>query len=393
MPSRSYNEPTTYIQAVLYGQNCTGPENVSGPFPMPSAMRLGGYVASSTPHFKKLKRSGKLLGPNAYRRYDYTHSSQSIEVGHESKIACDGTPTWLAARATNNTNLPVLFDHSTGQAIGRENLWENPFSLLDVEQLKVEALAGITPDLDVLTSLAEAHKTVDMVLNARRSAKNLIFEALKGGKSTARAAGAAWLQWRYGWQQLERDIKNLSALLREPFRPVILTNKAIEHFSQVVTRNSVYDGPERRQVVTTNIQEEVSVNAVAAIQVRAKTLNALIDVPVTLYELIPFSWVADWFVSIGDCLKAWSVLRSAEQAVMSVGYKRVIHVQVVRESTPGYDTVNYRNGRGSGSSREAYSDKVRIPSSIPSLIPQARVRLTSRRILDAASLCATRLIR
>jgi hypothetical protein len=356
-------------------------------------MRLGEYVASSTPNFKKLKESGTLIPPCYYRRFDYRQESDAIELGHESKVSCDGRTTWLASRATNNTNYPVLFSHADNSVIGRDDLWEDPFGLVNIEALKVSALAGLTPDLDILTSLAEAHKTVRMVLEARRSAKRLIFEALKGGKSTARAAGAAWLQWRYGWQQLERDIKNLNALLREPLKPAILTNKAIESFSHLVTRESIYDGPERHQLATWNIQEDVSVNAVAAIQVNTRTLNALMDVPVTLYELIPFSWVADWFVNVGDCLKAWSVLRSAEKIHMSVGYKRSILIRVSRVSTPGYDTVNYRNGKGSGSSREAYSEKVRIPTSVPSLIPQVRVQLTSKRIIDAAALLATRFIR
>lgn len=394
MPARSFNQPVVRYPAVFTGEQCAPLPDVQYVYNnVPIEFRLGSYTADTTERFHARKASGELLPYKAYRRFDFHFESDVGYVSNETKVSCSGTPTWLLSRADVISG-PHLFT-TEGVPVNRENLWENPFDLVDCEVLAIEALASIAPDLDALTSLLEAHKTVAMILQARKRAKRLISEALKGGKRTAQAAAEAWLEWRYGWRILHYDMKAAEKALKEPILPRIITGSSGESFTQSLVRTDLqgYNGPERTQVRTVNIAEDVSIRVHAAVKVKHSTLNVLMDVPTTAWELVPFSFVADWFVSVGDCLAAWSVLRKAENTTMSLGYKRTMQIQARNESSPGYDTTNYRNGSGFASSRERYEDKVRIPIGVPSLIPQARVRLTSANILDAAALCKTRIYR
>ena len=390
MVHRVYTKPADRVDAYFTASNCSGPDTHYVWASLPVHWEWGEYSATLTPNFHARRKAGELLPPRYYNREDYRFDAEIGYVAHEAKVMCSGTPTWLTAHADS---APSPFLRIGSGPRYREGLWENPFDLADMDLLALEAIAGITPDLDLLTSLAEAHKTVTMVLEARKSARNLIAKALRGGLHTAQAAGAAWLQWRYGWEQLARDLVNLKKLIDNPLRPLILTNKAFLHFEQVLQRTDIdcYVNPEREQQSTTTIDEQVALNATASVKVTSKTLNVLADIPVTMYELLPFSWVADWFVTIGDCLKAWSVLRKAETCYVSIGYKREVQSQTIQVSIPGPDAVNYRNGSGYGQAHDRMSKKVRIPYGIPSVIPSWRVELTSKRLADAAALLVTRI--
>ena len=143
------------------------------------------------------------------------------------------------------------------------------------------------------------------------------------------------------------------------------------------------------QVVTVDWTSDVNVRANAVGVLKARTLNAIADPAITLWETRPYSFVADWFVNIGDVLAAWKVQTSMRSLYASLGYRQMMSaVTNVRTVAPGsYETADF-SAHGS----ERYEAKARIPASIPSLVPSFTVRLTSKRIADAAALLAKRIL-
>jgi hypothetical protein len=250
------------------------------------------------------------------------------------------------------------------------------------------AMADAVPDLDALTTLAESGKTISMVLNARKSAKSLILNALRGGKETAKAAGTAWLQWRYGWQQLYYDIAAAREALKYPIR----------RFVDGQVGNTVITTDSGEDTVPTSVHCEfvqawsrttdLSARARFVGRLRAETVNALLDVPTTGWELIPFSWVADWFISIGDVLRAWKVKRSCDAVAASIGWKITTKSSLLAEA----QGIDGYSATGSAFGSETLSGRGRIPAGIPELVPSVTVHLTGKRILDAAALLSQRIL-
>jgi hypothetical protein len=125
---------------------------------------------------------------------------------------------------------------------------------------------------------------------------------------------------------------------------------------------------------------------------RCETMNFVADPAISAWESVPFSFVADWFVNIGDVLGAWTVVRSLSRLYTSLGSKGDL---VIRGSVPAVtagSNSQYIGQSGSALSREWYNVRDRIPGYVPYLIPSIAVNLTSKRIADAAALLSKRIL-
>lgn len=153
--------------------------------------------------------------------------------------------------------------------------------------------------------LAEYTKTIDMIQNAVK----LIKRQLKQKKNIE----SAWLEYRYGWRTLCMDIHDACKALYD----------ARQHgVRQKVKVTSTYEcsGMEDR-VVTSHCYPYGSIPAVSASGTQkfgvTMTLNyteslalarlqqfGITNPAALIWELIPFSFVIDWFVSVGDFISS-----------------------------------------------------------------------------------------
>jgi hypothetical protein len=189
--------------------------------------------------------------------------------------------------------------------------------------------------------VAEAHKTVDMVTRRatwlvdilrdlrrgriKRALDNIIDSHPKTldridrhgvihrynkayGKNAPKAAGNAWLETTYGWQPALADVRNSATLLAETLE----TKRA---FSVIRVRTNAG----RRWVEVDNLDPVLP----SALKKRVHEVDhsvrytwrlrlGLLDLPAKLgllnpaliaWELVPFSFVADWFFPVGDYLE------------------------------------------------------------------------------------------
>jgi hypothetical protein len=187
----------------------------------------------------------------------------------------------------------ILWDGSAGRPDTSHDVWEG----VNTDALIIAAMADILPSLDALTTAVEARQTIKMVVNARSEAKRLIREALRGGKHTVKAASDAWLAWRYGWEQLGRDVANCYDLIKEPTMPLVVTGQAGESRSSSETIPAKSGGTAEywNPTYSVAITRDTSIRARVIAKWRVETLNAIADPAITAWETVPYSFVADWF--------------------------------------------------------------------------------------------------
>jgi hypothetical protein len=266
-----------------------------------------------------------------------------------------------------------------------------PWSGVNTDALLIAAMADMLPDLDALTTALEARQTIDMVVHARRDAKALIREALRGGFHTVKAASDAWLAWRYGWQQLVRDIQNVHELLLRPIQSLVVEGRSGESFSDSNTVEQPFLWSTSEGFYYWIVNSDISVRANAVGVLRGETLNLIANPAISFWETIPYSFVADWFVNVGDVLAAWKVRTSMSRLYLSLGSKVTITVRGgVTVTGPGLDPKS--SASFDASSEERYTSLERVPASAPSLVPSIDVNLTSQRITDAAALLSKRIL-
>jgi hypothetical protein len=264
---------------------------------------------------------------------------------------------------------------------------------VNTDALIVAAMANITPQLDLLTSMAEAHKTFKMVKDVREDARKLIVNAMRGGKHTVKAAADAWMAWRYGWQILGMDCANIYKFMKNPVGSLVLRGQSGgSNRTDLTTIDEVWPSNYYGRHITGDITTDVSYRARVNALWSAKTLNVLANPLVTAWELVPFSFVVDWFVNLGDVLSAWQVVLMAEKLQASLGaqYSRIgkAKTQIIAGTCTGNTIVSSQNSECD----ETLIGKFRIPASIPNLVPSFTVQLNSQRITDLAAMCVKRIL-
>lgn len=380
MTVRVFDTPDTYSTVSVEATDTSGNVTVSTTIPLLNGRRRGRKAGANTPHYHEVLKVGQLLPLNSYSRWDY-----------ELK-AIEGSRTWenLSNPQWGGSNYPYAYlpYYVLGENPG-QNMCGDPFEGVDTMLLLTKALADVAPDLDVLTTAAEAARTAEMVLTARSTAKDLIAQARKGGFNTAKAAASAWMEWRYGWTTLGYDIAAIYEVLKEPWSHVFVTGQAgtdtTSEPSGAGERGSRTEGY-FSYAYTGKI--DTSLRARVTAKWNGKTQNFVLANPlVTAWELVPYSWVADWFVSVGDTLRAWQVLSQVSEINASLGWKTTARIDFAETAMPsaGWSHV------GNWGWTETFQSKGRIPTGIPFILPSITVDLTTKRLLDVAAVCAQRI--
>jgi hypothetical protein len=353
---------------------------------MVTSVKRGHYYGVTTPNYFQKKRSGAWLPLNPYTRWDYSGEHPLSKFTLSYNTSCHGVNV-VATNTHTGLRCPAWL-WGDGGVQNTPDPWEG----FDTDALILAALANVLPNLDVGTTLVELEKTVDMVVHARKSAADLIRGALSGGKRTAKSASNAWPEWKYGWEQLGRDIGNVYGYVKNPSLPGRVTGQSGDSDTSEETVVRPFGWTTGAGTTTYNVSSDRSVRAHVIAQLKGKTLNYVMDPLITSWEIIPYSFVADWFVNIGTVLAAWKVLALVNRVSASLGAQvTVTSIGTIEVTGPGSSQL-YFNQAGSTTCYERYVMRKRIPAYIPALIPSLTVHLSSARILTGAALLGQRIL-
>lgn len=200
--------------------------------------------------------------------------------------------------------------------------------------------------VNLAVSLAEMQQTVDMIANAGRALADMISCVRKRrcGNLKKRVGdfhfADAWLQYRYGWMPLLSDIFGLYEILRQYLRGdmkrlYVKGRAQMQDDAKVFHPETGYSGVfnfypygdcsttyhscscERKIVYEGEYFARYRLDAVLKDDIYNWLENTGITDPLlVLWELIPYSFVADWFANIG----AWIDSINAYEGLIPLSY-------------------------------------------------------------------------
>lgn len=185
--------------------------------------------------------------------------------------------------------------------------------------------------------VAESNEVIDMIASTAKTLANT-YKAVRKGKFKKAAsllgintpvgqARNSWLAYRYGWMPLLGDVASAaeaaaSVLYNKPEEQRVLC-RGPKGETSTVTRLGANDTQYTHGTGLTSSPrnvyklERTETKAWLRVRCKSRTLMRLeqfgLANPLALaWELVPFSFVADWFVGIGDYLNAQTALLGLE---------------------------------------------------------------------------------
>jgi len=194
-------------------------------------------------------------------------------------------------------------------------------------RVKIKALNKCADaKVNLAVAYAEASKTSDLILDTARRVdrayrafrRGNLGEVAKQLNITPKRLHKSWLEYKYGWLPLLMDVKGAAeflaqkAMSRKPNFTVLATDRITKTYTYSVPVTP-FGGPPTvpftwfsscDMEVRVGLWCEIDYPHLAEMQQLGLTNPALVA-----WELVPYSFVLDWFISVGDYLTALSALQ------------------------------------------------------------------------------------
>lgn len=172
----------------------------------------------------------------------------------------------------------------------------------------------------------------------------------QSGSDMQQFAAKTWLEYSYAWKPLISDVyaqaQNLSRYLQE-YNYGLFEERASAQSRKVYVEDPLNQNPiwANRKVVDVIAKVIYIVRyRIADGEVKAKDVFGLANPALVAWELVPFSFVADWFIPIGTFLEGLMAYNGIVFAGGTRTGQRIVHVKCT--SYPG------KGVKGSGASRQ-----------------------------------------
>lgn len=265
----------------------------------------------------------------------------------------------------------------------------------------------------------ERRESIDMVTQrARQLAKTLSLlrkgkyneayynlfgseKEFKGKRSKDRAANL-WLEWQYGWSPLLGDIGNaVEDFFKDPPPSIMRVtasgtelsdNVEIRNVSFPICRFGSLSFPVHYQIARAIELKYVSLYKCDMPKLVSLSSAGIADPATTAWEAVPFSFVADWFVNVGDVIRDYSIAHGLDHMYTVKSVKQVVEYRTANVQAERSHT-NYSFGRKITVKGYALAEgrTVAFKRSISSERPRLALRLNGdpvswRRALSALAL-------
>lgn len=263
----------------------------------------------------------------------------------------------------------------------------------------MEKLRGeISERAEWLVNLAERKQAMNMVASrlltiakfahavatGNLGAMNRLMGVGTSFRAKARGFSGTFLEYHFGWSPMVADIYTGIDILQSPVRP-----KAVRAYSKV-THNPQYYRSENSNYKTFVTQRLVSSSCVGcSVEVTNPNLYlanqlGLVNPASLVWELVPYSFVLDWFVPVGQFLNSfteWMGLQITDKYTTTVVIDNIVYG--LTPKVPGIPTGFAIN--------EAVSCNRILTLPSASLRPPSPRRLSATRAVTAISLLLQRL--
>lgn len=178
-----------------------------------------------------------------------------------------------------------------------------------IESVKEEVVSGIDSSYDLLTEIMELKETISMLVDILRAIRHPLLTFLRMRKKMQEAGGTKkqladlWLQYRYGIMPLIYSFHDIVATQKR-VKQEYVTKRALRTVEKTI---STLDGEGSQYYEVLRYSARVT----AIGKMRNNDIESLrladalsVNIIKTGWELIPFSFVVDWFVNVGNFLSA-----------------------------------------------------------------------------------------
>lgn len=381
-----------------------------------------------TPNFKVLRSNGTIVNSPMSRSLDFW------DYG-DVNVHCVQTLNTVNPAAQGHTFAD--FNGSVGVYPEAQSILEEfqiP-SIPDVVSMSSQLRVGIDVDkyrflaavnarnkvspvfVQSIVSLAEMHKTIGMIANVARTLARLrqaisrnasiddIYHILGGKFSVAKVKRKIvdpvynrWLEYRYGWTPLIMELQGaLKALDPARIKKIRATarGKAKASKDETWTRNYKFADPNFgtndylfQQLTTVECRAFVLFEA--DLQFQTARDFGLTEIPLAMWELVPYSFVVDWFLPIGDWLEAITPKLGVKVLAEGITSKRD---RLLSRTVTGWNPSTSASQRYDQSGfintldRRRKLEIDRVPSLGRALAyPKFNVKINVKRALDAIAL-------
>ena len=244
------------------------------------------------------------------------------------------------------------------------------------------------------TFLAEAVRSADMVAmrlgtlaDALLAVKHGRLGALKkflGKRPSSKDLANGLLEWQYGWLPLCSDLYAIAQDLRGRLQPPLIMTAHRSVHEVVTDESDLYQAPvtwrNRSQVVNVTNKCQISARVSDSTVERATALG--LTNPASLaWELVPYSFVVDWAVPVGNMLEA---LSASAGLTFVDGFESEIRDGTARGEASRSATDF--SGSWPVAHCEAYHFCRRSLGNFPAVIPYGRSPFSSNHVLTATAL-------
>jgi hypothetical protein len=348
------------------------------------------YVKSVTPkgqwQFNYVDGPG--LGTNKYTGSDLWFFS----------FPYSGNPNWAFSA------LPRFFE---GEVTGIDS----DQKLIDLAAIQAKTNV-VKADAQALVMLAELNKVVDMLTQSSTRAANGLRLLLQGRpkqavlkalgytkktgsssfKAASKTASARWLEVRYGWLPLIYDVQGALKALGAVRKPRFTARGFANSSKSLITNGTAYyfgiSGLGINWALTQNLEKRVRAFILYEVDARSFISQklGLLQLPSSAWELVPWSFVIDWFVDIGSWLD--SLTPRVGINILAEGYTLATQHDRVRSVTSTSFVAPYSNESGLTGTSDQWSgrSKVRKVGLPPFPLPRVNVKFNPKRAIDSLAL-------
>jgi hypothetical protein len=277
---------------------------------------------SNTANYRNVPRDNRPVNPYSDER---RYIQQDRHGGAWKTLLSDGTRTYV--QLPNNYTLLLIDIEGLYNTALSASGFVSAVSGYE-QQLVLECLKELSDSkINLGVAAAEASKTINHITHTATR----IYDAMRAFKRgnlrqvaihlglTPGTAHKSWLEYKYGWMPLLMDVKGAAEHFaqHQVGRPLRITSskKKTVPFSWTrrVDYGLIYGSSTQHGFYTETIKGTYDVRVKLVADVTNPQLSTLQQLGLTnpaliAWELVPFSFVFDWFVSVGDYLTGLTAL-------------------------------------------------------------------------------------
>lgn len=343
-----------------------------------------------TPHYRKLVASGQIINNPMHKITTFEKYTGG---------------TYYQGLLQYSTNTPVTYNGYRNEGQYLSWLYNNGLRYLTPDSLDVLTLRDLAVttafarasanETELLASMGELNETISSLKSIFGRAVGIIM-ALKrldlkrlAKEITPKELANRYMEARYAIRPLVYDVSNILNAFSNKSKSLRMTSRggvtetAERHDVAVVYSHTLYDVYCARQVTYT-------VTAKAGVLTVIEHLTQLnvwgIDrIFTSAWELIPLSFVVDWFFNVGKIIASWQpTLGQKTLASWVTVDKTIIQSCSVDHCVPKWPTtqIHEKVVNMSGMCYKITTDKERTVGLTPPVYPHLDVRLDALKLLD-----------